>query len=123
MTIWYYDLKELQRLLPLNVNAGMVHPCWDDVLLMACCESDKECTAKLQHAIGNVLYGRSERRPAENTWKNLNLNFKRTILKYLLWKVGIDAFSYEGTAGNESIVVDGEAAENFIKIAAGVRTR
>ena len=109
-------------MLPLALNEGCKHPCWDSDKEQPRCKSRADFFSKLEQAFTRAFYGKAERRPADNTWININLNYRRTILKRVCHKMGVDCFGAARGDGSDNMVVDGEAEQSDLKKQGGVPT-
>lgn len=96
--------KESQFLTDLRFLAEMMngdlrarewhHHCWDDASGRACCSNTDQCHTKMVVAIANVIVGRSEGVPAENTWTHTLSNFKATMVRFVCsQRSGIEVFT------------------------------
>ena len=78
---------------------------------------------KCVQASTNALYGCTDPIPAESRWTHTLPNFKRTILRKLLYSLGIDCWPRNMEETLQTIEVDGEAMDNHVQIINSVRMR
>lgn len=120
------DLRDLAEV----VNGDMTddvwrHWCWDAERSAPCCESQQETVERTTTACVNAFFACGDPVPAESRWTHLLPNMKRSLLRRLVHRAGLDCFS--GDAVAEELVVaevDGEATGEYIaKVNATRRSR
>eukprot|EP00959_Pyramimonas_sp_CCMP1952_P431605 9038950-Pyramimonas_sp.AAC.1 len=100
-------------------NKAFAHHCWDCATGRACCTSRKQAVEKMMTAVVHAFHGSSDPRPAESRWTHLLQSFKRTLIRRLLHRIGLDCYTGsvtpedidDTTAANVS--VDEEGAQEF----------
>eukprot|EP00959_Pyramimonas_sp_CCMP1952_P158356 3311752-Pyramimonas_sp.AAC.1 len=124
------DLMELIAMANGDLTSDRwVHHCWDATRNRPCCASRAEAVQKMTVATVHALYGSSDPRPAESRWTHLLPSFKRTLVRRLLHRVGIDCFlgtlpAGEGDGdGDTHIGVDQEGSDAYFKHVIRVRTK
>lgn len=120
-----------QRLEDLDFLASMVngdlledvwtHWCWDQGSGGACCASAQEAVEKSTRACANAFFAGGDPIPAESRWTHLLSNIKRTLLRSVVFGVGLACFPAEGAAAahqhtQQQPDIDGEATDNFFEI-------
>ncbi|CAK0820927.1 unnamed protein product [Prorocentrum cordatum] len=116
----WHDLRELCSL----VNGSWrdkewVHWCHDASTGLPCCRSEAECREKVTIAACNATWGNQDKVPAESRWTNTLANFKQSLVRRLIYRVGVDSFclDLECEAGDgdadEHVKLDGESRDEF----------
>ena len=89
------DIRELCLLLNGDISSGVpIHHCYDHRTGRPCCESREQSVEKVCIASVHALYGTQDPRPAESTWTNVLINQKKTLLRRLTHRLGIDCFTH-----------------------------
>ena len=89
---------------------GIPHYCWIAATSKPCCLDRKRALAKTNEASGAVLFEHSDLVPAESTWTYATANFKKTILRRIMYSLGIATFKPPDVEKvNAQIVADGQA--------------
>ncbi|CAK0875952.1 unnamed protein product [Prorocentrum cordatum] len=89
-------IKDLKALMPL-LNGDMrgeriKHYCRHPQTGRPCCNGKSDTIDKLCTGLVHALFGSSDPRPCESRWTNVLMNMKRTLLRRLVYKIGIDSF-------------------------------
>eukprot|EP00959_Pyramimonas_sp_CCMP1952_P136861 2863671-Pyramimonas_sp.AAC.1 len=83
---------------------------------------------KKEHSV-HALYGTSDPRPAESRWTNTLINIKRTLLRRLYHKIGLDCFtgtlyaSDWDTSNPPDVSIGDEALDDYMKHVFRVRAK
>eukprot|EP00959_Pyramimonas_sp_CCMP1952_P185986 3888828-Pyramimonas_sp.AAC.1 len=122
------DLKELVAMCNGSLSADTwTHYCWDPVLQRPCCSSRADAVEKMTVAVVHAMYGSSDPRPAESRWTHLLQSFKRTLIRRVVHKIGLDCFVETAPVddGNEAthVTVEDEGSDEYFKHLIRVRTR
>ncbi|CAK0833634.1 unnamed protein product [Prorocentrum cordatum] len=124
------DLKGLTAMANGSLTAEKwTHWCWDASLQRPCCRSLQDSVEKTTVAAVHALCGSADPRPAESRWIHLLPSFKRTLVRRILHRVGLDCFVdtiKEGELdglGGQQFGVDQEGTDAFFKHIIRVRTK
>lgn len=96
----------------------LVHHCWNAESRRPCCANQEQTAERVTVAIVNALLGTCDPIPAESRWTHLLSNMKRTLLRYAVFRVGIDSFvrsSPHDAAPPADVNVDDQAASSFLQ--------
>lgn len=111
----YTDLVTLADIINGDICGPWTHWCWNSSESKPCCASQTECVEKSVVVVVNALFGQSDPIPAESRWTSVLANFKQTLLRKLVYSVGVDCFDLvsasEAAAGDDRVEVDAEAVE------------
>ncbi|CAK0877526.1 unnamed protein product [Prorocentrum cordatum] len=124
------DLKGLTAMANGSLTAEKwTHWCWGASLQRPCCRSLQDSVEKTTVAAVHALYGSADPRPAEIRWTHSLPSFKRTLVRRILRRVGLDCFvdtTKEGELdglGGQQFGVDQEGTDAFFKHIIRVRTK
>jgi len=106
------DLEILAELVTGDPSARRIrHECWHTSSARPCCTNLKDSEERITVALLNVLMTATDRVPCQSRWTNLLPSLKRTLVRCLVHRIGIDAFLslhiFDGDQGN---MADPEAA-------------
>lgn len=112
------DLQELYAVANRDLlSSEWTHHCLGPATGRPCCKSQTGTAERAVVAAVNALLGSCDPIPAESGWTHLLRNMKITLLRRVLFRVGIDCFTASAPSAGAPIVVDMEeqASEAFIK--------
>ncbi len=93
------NLDELCRMVNGDLLGGLwVHHCWDPDTQKPCCKNQQETEEKTTICCINALHGRSMARPTESRWTNTLPNFQMSLLRRVVYRVGLDCFHIDVAA-------------------------
>lgn len=98
------------------------HYCWDNN--GACCNIKDEALEKTTMACVNAMFGQADPIPAESRWMHLLSNMRKTLLRAIVHRVGLDCFGCADMDADEgNIDVDADAVGGFAEKARAARSR
>ena len=83
-----------------------------------CCKSVTECNEKTIVAAHNALFGGPDPIPAESTWTHILPNFKKTLLRRAVHRIGINAWPVK-----RGEICSGWTFENCYKFSMNSKTK
>lgn len=86
------DLLALCELVNCDLTGNFTHYCWNSSTGRPCCRNPADMKEKLVVALSHALFGEADPVPAESRWTHLLSNFKKTLLRKLVFGFGIKAF-------------------------------
>lgn len=93
-----------------------IHYCHDESTGRPCCASTDECIEKTLVSVVNVVLGKTDPCPAESRWTHLLEMLKRTLLRRVIYSVGIDCFDEECDEDfDRTVQVDDEASGEYFQ--------
>lgn len=117
-----HDLQALCEMVNGDLcSAEWIHWCWDSTTKRPCCKDHDEAAEKTLVVVVNSLLGKADPIPAESRWTHTLSNFKKTLLRRAVHRIGLDCFhldavvagSKAGQGEDEEIVTGG--AEQRLK--------
>ena len=110
----WHDLQLLAKVVNCRLDARhWIHHCWDDSKGAPCCASVAESRDKVHTACFNAMMAAGDPIPAESTWTNLLWNMKRTLLRRVVFSVGIRAFDLEPEPARADLDHDAEGVAAY----------
>lgn len=113
------DLLALAEMVNGDLRQGWTHWCWQTSATRPgpCCSSHADCVDKTISAVANAMFGQSDAIPAESRWTSVLSNLKQTVMRRIVYNVGIASFDLvgddSGPTEDGQLDVDAEAADSY----------
>lgn len=115
----HMDLLELCTMANGDLlNGEWTHYCHDPSTGKPCCRNQSGAAERAVVATVNALLGECDPIPAESMWAHLLSNMKRTLLRRVLFRVGVDCFdvpSAGGVSATGPVDADRQASDAYMR--------
>jgi hypothetical protein len=126
---FWHDLDELCKHINGDIceatDTWTCHWCNNAQTQQKCCQNDADYFDQTTVKVTNACFGRVDSQACESRWTETLPGFKMTLLRYLLKKVGTDAFPSAVVDFDPAILpgVDGESTAAFIEYQVKLRSK
>ena len=121
----YLDLQAAIGMFNGSLKDEIVHYCWDSETQAPCCTSPAETAEKCLRAAVDSMFGTADPIPGESTWTHVLPNFRRTLYRRCLFRLGLDCFTLQPPKDHADFVdiSAGEASEKLRELLHGARIK